>query len=96
MSLTSIPLDADTLACLDAAASARALSREETVRQAIYTLNEYDQWFAEKVQEGRGAVAHGDVFTQGDIESECAQLAQEILQRVMKKATPETAWPNEV
>ena len=84
MSLTQISLDADTLSRLDAAAATRALSREETMRQAIDTLTEYDQWFAAKVQEGRSAVACGDVVGQEDIEAECAKLAQEIIGQVKR------------
>ena len=60
------------------------LSREETMRQAIDTLTEYDQWFAAKVQEGRSAVACGDVVGQEDIEAECAKLAQEIIGQVKR------------
>jgi len=84
MAQTRITLDADTLAQLDAAASVRSMSREATMRQAIGNLAEYDQWFRMKVQEGRDAVARGDVFSQEDIEAECAMLAQDIMQRVKR------------
>ena len=81
MPQTQIAQDAETLAQLDVA-SIRSHSREATMRQAIGNLAEYDQWFSRKVQEGRDAVARGDVFSHEDIEAECAMLAQEIMQRI--------------
>lgn len=79
MSMTQISLDHATLAALDAAASARALTREETVREAIRNLAEYDLWFRRKVQTGLEDIQKGRVVSDQEMEAEadslCARLA---------------------
>ena len=59
MSLTQISLDETTLAQLDAVATARSLSREETVREAIKSLTEYELWFRRKVDKGLQDIREG-------------------------------------
>lgn len=79
MSMTQISLDHATLAALDAVASARALTREETVREAIRNLAEYDLWFRRKVQTGLEDIQKGRVVSDQEMEAEvdslCARLA---------------------
>jgi|GEM_PF-2969813 len=74
MSMTQISLDEATLASLDAVASARALTREETVREAIKTLVEYDVWFRRKVEAGLKDIQEGRVISSQEMEAEADSL----------------------
>ena len=68
MSLTQISLDETTLAQLDAVATARSLSREETVREAIKNLTEYELWFRRKVDKGLQDIREGRVLSSEEVD----------------------------
>ena len=68
MSLTQISLDETTLAQLDAVATARSLSREETVREAIKNLTEYELWFRRKVDNGLQDIREGRVLSSEEVD----------------------------
>lgn len=68
MSLTQISLDEATLAQLDAVATARSLSREETVREAIKSLTEYELWFRRKVDKGLQDIRKGRVLSSEEVD----------------------------
>lgn len=68
MSLTQISLDETTLAQLDAVATARSLSREETVREAIKSLTEYELWFRRKVDKGLQDIREGRVLSSEEVD----------------------------
>lgn len=68
MSLTQISLDEATLAQLDAVATARSLSREETVREAIKSLTEYELWFRRKVDKGLQDIREGRVLSSEEVD----------------------------
>lgn len=68
MSLTQISLDEATLAQLDAVATARSLSREETVREAIKNLTEYELWFRRKVDKGLQDIRESRVLSSEEVD----------------------------
>jgi predicted transcriptional regulator len=68
MSLTQISLDEATLAQLDAVATARSLSREETVREAIKSLTEYELWFRRRVDKGLQDIREGRVLSSEEVD----------------------------
>ena len=68
MSLTQISLDETTLAQLDAVATARSLSREETVREAIKSLTEYELWFRRRVDKGLQDIREGRVLSSEEVD----------------------------
>ena len=55
----TISIDNATLASLDAAASLRNMTREDTLREAVDRLAEYDAWFRAKVEAGLQDVREG-------------------------------------
>ncbi len=64
----TISIDNATLASLDAAASLRNMTREDTLREAVDRLAEYDAWFRRKVEKGLKDIENGRIFTQEEVE----------------------------
>ena len=58
----AISIDNATLASLDAAASLRNMTREDTLREAVDRLAEYDAWFRAKVEGGERPYLEGLLF----------------------------------
>ena len=68
MSQVQITLDGASLAMLDAACAASAISREEALKESIEQYSAYDRWFRAKVQEGLSALEIGDVVPGDQVE----------------------------
>lgn len=77
----TISIDNATLASLDAAASLRNMTREDTLREAVDRLAEYDAWFRAKVEGGEKAYREGRFISQ----EESTQRAQQRRFRLMQK-----------
>ncbi len=77
----TISIDNATLASLDAAASLRNMTREDTLREAVDRLAEYDAWFRAKVEGGERAYREGRFISQ----EESTRRAQQRRFRLMQK-----------
>ena len=74
----TISIDNATLASLDAAASLRNMTREDTLREAVDRLAEYDAWFRAKVEAGLHDVREGKVVPHEEMEAETQALCERL------------------
>lgn len=84
MSLTTINIDTKTLSDLATIASRRALSREETLREAIARLRAEDLRLEAMVKKGRESAEKGETYTQEQIEAENERIRREIVGKICK------------
>ena len=77
MSLTQVPLDADMLSRLDAAAASLSLSREDALRQAVEGYLD-DISLRAEVAAGRAAVERGDVYPSEEVEAYFAKKREQL------------------
>lgn len=74
----TISIDNATLASLDAAASLRNMTREDTLREAVDRLAEYDAWFRAKVEAGLQRCREGKVVPHEEMEAETQALCERL------------------
>lgn len=76
MPLTAVNIDKESLAKLDESASFRSSSREETLREAINYLSEYDRDYRESVEAGLKDIAEGRTISNEQMNLEAKTLIQ--------------------
>lgn len=74
----TISIDNATLVSLDAAASLRNMTREDTLREAVDRLAEYDVWFRAKIEEGLQDAREGKVVSHAEMEAEAQFLCERL------------------
>jgi predicted transcriptional regulator len=71
---TTIRLDEDTLARLDAVAASSSSTRSAVIKDAVEQYLEYDAWFRQQVAVGQQASRNGDVVAHDEAKARIRAL----------------------
>ncbi|WCB47271.1 CopG family ribbon-helix-helix protein [Nitratidesulfovibrio vulgaris] len=71
---TTIRLDDDTLARLDAVAASSSSTRSAVIKDAVEQYLEYDAWFRQQVAVGQQASRNGDVVAHDEAKARIRAL----------------------
>lgn len=66
--MAQIQIDSESLALLDATATASSFSREEALKEAIINYSEYDRWFRKRVASGIREADEGKLLSSEEVD----------------------------